>query len=137
MLQPKKQKYRKQFRGKRSGVATSNNEVLYGDFGLKALECAWINARNIEAARRTVAGVTKRKGKLWIKIFPDKPYTQKPNNSKMSGGKGDVEGYVAVVKPGTILLEIGGLSQDVAKEALRLAAHKLPIKTKIIKRFEI
>lgn len=137
MLQPKKQKYRKQFRGKRSGVATSNNEVLYGDFGLKSLDSAWINARNIEAARRTISGATKRKGKLWIKIFPDKPYTQKPNNSKMSGGKGDVEGYVAVVKPGTVLFEIGGLSEEIAREALRLASHKLPIKTKIIKRFEI
>ncbi len=137
MLQPKKQKYRKQFRGKRGGVATANNQILYGDFGLKSLDAAWVNARNIEAARRTISGATKRKGKLWIKIFPDKPFTQKPNNSKMSGGKGDVEGYVAVVKPGTIMFELGGVPEDIALEALRLASHKLPVKTKIIKKTEI
>ncbi len=137
MLQPKRQKYRKQFRGKMGGVATSNNEVLYGEFGLKSLESSWVKARNIEAARRTISGATKRKGKVWIRVFPDKPYTQKPTNSRMGKGKGDVEGYVAVVKPGTILFEIGGVSQEVATKALTLASHKLPIRSKIISKSEI
>ncbi len=137
MLQPKRTKFRKQFRGKMGGVATANNEILYGEFGLKSLEAAWVKARNIEAARRTISGATKRKGKVWIKIFPDKPYTQKANNAKMGSGKGDVEGYVAVVKPGTVLFEIAGVNPEIAMEALRLASHKLPMKTKIIKKFEI
>jgi large subunit ribosomal protein L16 len=137
MLQPKRQKYRKQFRGKMGGVATSNNEVLYGEFGLKSLESSWVKARNIEAARRTISGATKRKGKVWIRVFPDKPYTQKPTNSRMGKGKGDVEGYVAVVKPGTILFEIGGVNEEVATQALTLASHKLPIRSKIISKSEI
>jgi large subunit ribosomal protein L16 len=137
MLQPKKQKYRKQFRGVMRGVAMSNNEVLYGDFGLKSLDSAWVKARNLEAARRTISGATKRKGKVWIKVFPDKPYTQKANNSKMGKGKGDVEGYVTIVKPGTILFEIGGVSEEIARKALTLASHKLPIKTKIVSKVEI
>lgn len=137
MAQPKKQKFRKQFRGKRGGVATANNAVSFGDFGLTAMEAAWIKENNIEAARRAIAGYTKRKGKIWVKIFPDKPYTQKANNSKMIGGKGDVQGYVAVVKPGTVLFEIGGVSEEMAKEALRLASHKLSIKTKMIYKSEI
>ena len=137
MLQPKRQKYRKQFRGKMGGVATSTNEVLYGDYGLKSLDSSWIKARNIEAARRTISGATKRKGKVWIRIFPDKPYTQKSTNSRMGQGKGDVEGYVAVVKPGMILFEVGGLNEDVAIKALKLASHKLPVKTKIIAKSEI
>jgi large subunit ribosomal protein L16 len=137
MLQPKKQKYRKQFRGKMRGVATSSNEVLYGDYGLKSLGVGWVKARNIEAARRTISGATKRKGKVWLRVFPDKPYTQKPTNSRMGRGKGDVEGYVAVIKPGTILFEIGGVSEEVAVKALNLASHKLPIKTKVITKSEI
>lgn len=137
MAQPKKQKFRKQFRGKRGGVATANNSVSFGDFGLTAMEAAWIKENNIEAARRAIAGYTKRKGKIWVKIFPDKPYTQKANNSKMIGGKGDVQGYVAVVKPGTVLFEVGGIPEDMAKEALRLASHKLSIKTKMIYKSEI
>ncbi len=137
MLQPKRQKYRKQFRGKMGGVATSNNEVIYGDYGLKSVDVGWVKAKNIEAARRTISGATKRKGKVWIRVFPDKPYTQKPTNSRMGKGKGDVEGYVAVIKPGTILFEIGGVSQEVAKKALTLASHKLSIKTKIIAKSEI
>jgi len=137
MLQPKKQKYRKQFRGKMGGVATANNEVMYGDYGLKSLDSNWVSSRHIEAARKTMAGATKRKGKVWIKIFPDKPYTQKPNNSKMGQGKGDVEGFVAVVKPGTVMFEIAGVNEDLAMKALRLAAYKLPVKTKIVKKLEI
>jgi len=132
MLQPRKQKYRKQFRGKMNGVATANNTITFGMFGLKAREAGWISANQIEAARRVIAGYTKRKGKLWVKIFPDKPITQKPNNSKMNGGKGDVIGYVAVVKPGTIVFEISGVSEDVAREAMRLATNKLPIKAKFV-----
>lgn len=132
MLQPKQQKHRKEFRGKMKGLATANNQISYGDYGIKATECGWVNAREIEAARRAIAGYTKRKGKVWIKIFPAKPYTQKPNNSKMLGGKGDVEGYVAVVKPGTILFEIAGLPEDISKEALRLASNKLSLATKFI-----
>ncbi len=137
MLEPKRQKYRKQFRGKMTGVATSNNEIIYGEYGLKSLDSAWVKARNLEAARRTISGATKRKGKVWIRVFPDKPFTQKPTNSRMGKGKGDVEGYVAVVKPGTILFEIGGVSEEIAMEALTLASHKLPVKTKIIAKSEI
>ena len=137
MLQPKKSKYRKEFRGKMGGVATANNEVTFGEYGLKAAECGWINAREIEAARRAMTGSTNRKGRVWIKIFPHKPYTGKPVNSKMINGKGDIEGYVAVVKPGTILFEIGGVNRELSKEALRLAAHKLSIRTKFVERKEM
>jgi len=134
MLEPKKRKYRKEFRGKMAGVATANREISFGDYGIKAAKCGWINARQIEAARRAMAGYTKRKGRIWTKIFPHKPYTAKPTNSKMINGKGDIEGYVAVVKPGTILFEIGGVDRDIAKEALRLASHKLSLKTKFVER---
>lgn len=137
MLQPKKRKYAKEFRGKMGGVATANNKVDFGDYGLKAMENGWINAREIEAARRAVAGFTKRKGKVWIKIFPHKPYTKRSINSKMMGGKGAIEGYVAVVVPGTILLEIGGLDEETSKEALRLAGHKFSLKTKFVSKREI
>lgn len=137
MLQPKKRKYTKEFRGKMAGVATVNNKVDFGDFGLKAMENGWINAREIEAARRAVAGYTKRKGKVWIKIFPHKPYTKRSINSKMMGGKGAVEGYVAVVLPGTVLMEIGGLDEKTSKEAMRLAGHKFSIKTKFVSKKEI
>lgn len=136
MLQPKKQKHRKQFRGKRAGNATSNNEVSFGEYGLKSMERGWLNAREIEAARRAIIGYIKRKGKVWIKVFPDKPFTQKPNNSKMLGGKGDVEGYVAVVKPGSILYEISGVDKDIAVEALRLGANKLSLKSRFVTRNE-
>lgn len=131
-LQPKKRKYRKEFRGKMKGVASANNSIIFGDYGIKATESAWIKERQIEAARRAITGSIKRKGKVWIKIFPHKPYTQKATNSKMTQGKGDVEGYVAVVRPGTILFEMGGVTEQEAKEALRLASHKLPIKTKFV-----
>ena len=132
MLQPAKQKHRKQFRGKMRGKAMANNKLSYGDLGLKAMECGWVNAREIEAARRAIIGHIKRKGKVWIKIFPDKPYTQKPNNSKMLGGKGDVEGHVAVVKPGMILYEISGVEEEIARRALKLGANKLSVKSKIV-----
>ncbi|MGI5897743.1 MAG: 50S ribosomal protein L16 [Candidatus Dojkabacteria bacterium] len=137
MLQPKKRKHPKEFRGKMKGVATVNNKVTFGEYGLKSIECGWINAREIEAARRAVSNYTKRKGKVWIKIFPHKSYTQRAINSKMQGGKGAVEGYVAVVLPGTMLLEIGGLDETTCKEALRLAGHKFSVKTKFVSRQEI
>jgi len=137
MMQPKKRKFRKEFRGTMGGVATANNEVSFGEYGLKASQCGWINAREIEASRRAITNSMKRKGRVWIKIFPHKPYTAKPVNSKMINGKGDVEGYVSVVKPGNILFEIGGVERKIAKEALRLAAHKLSIKTKFVERNEM
>ena len=137
MLQPKKRKHAKEFRGTMGGVATANNTVSFGDYGLKAMENGWINARELEAARRAVAGFTKRKGKVWLKIFPHKPYTKRSINSKMLGGKGAVEGYVAVVVPGTILMEIGGLDEKTSKEAMRLAGHKFSLKTKFVTKREI
>lgn len=137
MLQPKKRKYAKEFRGKMRGVATANNKVVFGEYGLKAMENGWVNAREIEAARRVVAGFTKRKAKVWLKIFPHKPYTRRPINSKMLGGKGSVEGYVAVVLPGAILMEIGGVDEKIAKEAMRLAGHKFSLKTKFVSKREI
>ncbi|HVX93084.1 MAG TPA: 50S ribosomal protein L16 [Candidatus Dojkabacteria bacterium] len=132
MMQPKQRKHRKEFRGKMRGVATSNNEIAFGEYGLKTLERGWIHAREIEAARRAITGHIKRKGKVWIKIFPHKPYTKKPNNVKMIGGKGDLEGYVAVVKPGSMLFELSGVDVSIAKEAMRLASHKLSVKTKFV-----
>ncbi len=137
MLQPKKRKYRKEMRGKMGGVASANNSVDFGEFGLKSMESGWIHAREIEAARRAVTSHTKRRGKVWVKIFPHKPYTQKSVNSKMERGKGAVEGYVAVVNPGTILVEIGGVSETVAREALRLAGHKFSVKTKFVSKMGI
>lgn len=137
MMQPKKTKFRKSFRGKRGGVATANNEVQFGQYGMKSLNRGWLESREIEAARRAIVGHIKRKGKVWIKVFPHKPYTSKPVNSKMNAGKGDLAGYVAVVKPGTILFEMSGTPEDVAKEAFRLGAQKLSVKTKFILRSEI
>jgi large subunit ribosomal protein L16 len=137
MLQPKKRKYRKDFRGKMGGVASANNKVVFGEYGLKSMENGWVNAREIEAARRAMTGSIKRKGRVWIKIFPHKPYTLKSTNSKMIGGKGAVEGYVAVVQPGHILFEMGGVDEDIAREALRLASHKLSVKTKFVKKKDI
>ena len=134
MLQPKKQKYRKHTRGNRRGQAGRGYFISFGEFGLKALGRDWITARQIEAARRAIVHFTKRSGKVWIRIFPDKPVTQKPAGAKMGSGKGDIEEYVAVVKPGRILFEIAGVPQEQAVEALKRAGHKLPIKTKVIKR---
>lgn len=137
MLEPRKRKYRKEMRGKMGGIASSNNRVDFGEYGLKSLESAWIGAREIEAARRAMTSFTKRKGKVWLKIFPHKPYTKKALNSKMVQGKGPVEGYVAVVSPGTVLIEIGGVDEATAREALRLAGHKFSVKTRFVMRMDI
>jgi large subunit ribosomal protein L16 len=134
MLQPKTRKYRKEFRGKMGGVATNNNSIDFGEYGLKSVQNAWIKSREIEAARRAITGHMKRKGKVWIKIFPHKPYTQKSTNSKMIAGKGEVEGYVAVVRPGTMLFELSGVSKEIAQEAMRLGAQKLSVKTKFVEK---
>ncbi len=137
MLQPKIRKHRKEFRGKMGGVASANNSIAFGEYGLKSMQCAWIKSREIEAARRAITSHMKRKGKVWIKIFPHKPYTHKGTNSKMIAGKGEVEGYVAVVKPGTMLFEISGVSRDIAQEAMRLGAQKLSVKSKFVSKKEI
>lgn len=134
MLQPKKRKYRKEFRGKRSGVATRGNSVDFGDFGLKALDAKWLTAKQIEAARKTISHHTKRIGKLWIRVFPYKPITKKAAGAKMGSGKGDIEQYVAVVKPGKIVFELAGVSEEIAREAFRKAGHKLPFKTSFIEK---
>lgn len=136
MLAPKKVKWRKQQRGRMSGIASRGCDVEFGDYGLKALEPAWITAAQIEAARVTMARYMKRTGKIWIRIFPDKPVTKKPAETRMGKGKGSPEYWVAVVKPGKILFEIGGVPREVAEEAFRLASHKLPIKTKVVARGE-
>ncbi|MCL5784262.1 MAG: 50S ribosomal protein L16 [Patescibacteria group bacterium] len=129
LLVPKRAKYRKTFRGKRGGSATRGNALAFGNFAIKSAERGWISSRQIEAARRAVTHFTSRGGRLWIRIFPDKPVTKHPAESRMGSGKGDVVGYVAVVKPGSIIFEMGAVPQNTAKEALRLASHKLPIKT--------
>ncbi len=132
MLLPKRVKYRKQMRGRMTGKATRGTKVNYGDFGLQALEPAWITSRQIEAARVAMTRYTRRGGKVWIKIFPDKPITQHPAETRMGKGKGSPEYWVAVVKPGRVMFEIGGVSEEVAREALRLASYKLPCKTKVV-----
>jgi large subunit ribosomal protein L16 len=138
MLMPKRVKHRKQHRGHRRGKATSGNVVSFGDYGLQALESAWITANQIEAARIAMNRYIRRQGKIWIRIFPDKPFTKKPAETRMGSGKGAPEGWVAVVKPGRVMFEMGGgVSETVAREAMRLASHKLPIDTKFIKREEV
>jgi len=132
MLQPKKEKFRKQFRGKMRGISSAGTEIEFGDFGLKALSRGWLTAQQIEAGRRAITHYTKRGGKIWIRVFPDKPYTQKGQGVGMGGGKGDPKGWVAVVTPGRIIFEIAGVSESLAKEAFKLAAAKLPIKTKFV-----
>ena len=132
MLIPKRTKYRKQFRGKIGGLATKGNKVDFGEFGLAAAEFGWITSRQIEACRITINRTFKREGKIWIRIFPDKPYTKRPEGTRMGKGKGNTEGWVAVVKPGRIMFEVGGVPLAIAKEALRLAAQKLPVKTKFV-----
>lgn len=134
MLMPKRLKHRKQHRGRMTGKATRGAEFHYGEYALKALEPAWITSRQIEAARRTIVRQMKRSGQLWIRIFPDHPVTMKAAETRMGGGKGNVDHYVAVVKPGRILFELGGVDEPTAREALRLAAHKLPIETLFIRR---
>jgi len=132
MLQPKKQKYRKKFRGKMRGKAMVGSSLEFGEYGLKALGCAWLTSQQIEAGRKAIAHHTKRAGKIWICVFPDKSYTKKASGARMGGGKGDIEGYVAVIKPGRIIFEIAGVAEDVGKEALRLAGAKMPFKTRVI-----
>ena len=134
MLIPKRTKYRKQFRGSMGGAATKGNYVAFGDFGLAANEFGWITSRQIEACRITINRTFKREGKIWIRIFPDKPYTKRPEGTRMGKGKGNAEGWVAVVKKGKVMFEVGGVSEEKAKEALRKAGHKLPIKVKFIRR---
>lgn len=134
MLLPKRVKYRKQMRGRMTGKASRGAAVSYGEYGLQALEPAWITSRQIEAARVAMSRSTKRGGQIWIKLFPDKPITQRPAETRMGKGKGSPEFWVAVVKPGRVMFEIGGVTEDVAREALRLASYKLPIKTKIVKK---
>lgn len=137
MLMPKRVKHRKEHRGKMRGKAKGGTEIAFGQFGLQAQSSSWITSRQIEAARIAMTRYMKRGGKVWIKIFPHKPYTAKPLEVRMGSGKGAPEGWVAVVKPGKIMFEIGGVSEEVAREALRLASHKLPVKTKFVKREEV
>jgi large subunit ribosomal protein L16 len=134
MLMPKRTKHRRVMRGRMSGIATRGNKVNYGDFGLQALEPAWITSNQIEAARIAMTRYIKRGGKVWIKIFPDKPVTEKPAETRMGSGKGSPEYWVAVVKPGRVMFEIAGVPEETAREAMRLAMHKLPIKCKFIAR---
>jgi large subunit ribosomal protein L16 len=136
MMQPKKTKYLKTMKGRNRGQAYVNNNVDFGEFGLKSVESAWMHARELEAARKAITGHIKRKGKVWIKVFPHKPFTKKPNNVKMIGGKGSVEGYVVTVKPGNVLFEISGVEEVIAREALRLGAQKLSVLTKFVGRSE-
>jgi large subunit ribosomal protein L16 len=137
MLMPKRVKYRKQMRGRMKGKESRGVEISFGDYGLLAMEPGWVTARQIEAARRTLVHAMKRRGKVWIRIFPDKPFTQKPPETRMGKGKGNVEYWVAVVKPGRVMFEIGGLDEATAREALSLARHKFAIKTKIITRSDV
>ena len=134
MLMPKRVKYRKQFRGRMRGMAKGGTELLNGEFGIQALEPGWITSRQIEAIRRAVVRHMRRRGKYWIRIFPDKPVTAKPAETRMGKGKGAVDHWVAVVKPGRIMFEIAGVPEDMAREALSLASYKLPIKTQIVSR---
>ena len=134
MLQPKRTKYRKMHRGHRRGNAQVGNQVAFGDFGLKATSTAWVTARQIEAARRAITRHFRRGGQVWIRVFPDKPITSKPAETRMGGGKGAVDFWAAVVKPGRILFEVSGIGRDMAREALRLASQKLPISTTMISR---
>jgi large subunit ribosomal protein L16 len=134
MLMPKRVKYRKQFRGRMRGKASRGNTVQFGEFGLQAMEPAWITSRQIEASRRAINRYIKRRGRVWIRVFPDKPVTKRSAESRMGKGKGAVDHYVAVVRPGLVLFEMAGVDEETAREALRLAAFKLPISAKFIKR---
>ncbi|MEO7804692.1 MAG: 50S ribosomal protein L16 [Actinomycetota bacterium] len=134
MLMPKKTKHRKQHRGRMRGMSKGGTSIHFGDFGLQALEPGWVTNRQIESARVAITRHVRRGGRVWINIFPDKPYTKKPAEVRMGSGKGNPEGWVAVVKPGRVMFELTGVPEDVAKEAMRLAGHKLPIKSRFIKR---
>ncbi len=137
MLLPKRVKWRKQMRGRMKGHETRGVEVSFGEYGLQALEPCWLTQRQIEAARRALVRYMKRRGKVWIRIFPDKPVTQRAAETRMGKGKGAVDHWVAVIKPGRILIEVSGLPEEVAREAMRLASHKLPIKTKMVKSYDL
>ncbi|WP_276881241.1 50S ribosomal protein L16 [Anaerococcus tetradius] len=137
MLMPKRVKYRRQHRGRMKGFAQKGNELAYGEYGLQATEATWMTANQIEAARRAMTRYIKRGGNIWIKVFPDKPVSKKPAEVRMGSGKGAPEYWVAVVKPGRVLFEMSGVSEEVAREAMRLAEQKLPIKTKFIQRLEV
>lgn len=134
MLAPKRAKHRKQFRGRMKGKSIRGSVISFGDFGLKATEPGWVSSRQIEAARKALTHTIRRGGRVWIRIFPDKPITKKPPETRMGSGKGDVAEYVCVVRPGRIMFEMGGVTQDLAKEAMRLAAIKLPIRAKFVER---
>ncbi len=134
MLQPKRVKYRKQHRGRRQGKAQSGNTLTFGDYGLQAQGACWLTARQIEAARRAIVHYVKRGGKVWVRVFPDKPATSKPAETRMGSGKGSVDHWVAVVRPGRILFEIAGVKEETAKEAMRLASNKLPIEARFVSR---
>ena len=134
MLLPKKTKYRKQQRGRRAGISKGQTSVNYGDFGLKALEAGWVTNRQLEAARIAMTRKIKRGGKVWINVFPDKSFTKKPAETRMGSGKGSPEGWVCVIKPGRVMFELAGVPEPLAKEALRLAGQKLPIRTKFVRR---
>jgi large subunit ribosomal protein L16 len=136
MLMPKRTKYRKMHRGRMKGKAGRGNTLSFGDYGLQALEPCWMTSRQIEAARRAIVRHVKRGGKLWIRVFPDKPVTSKPAETRMGGGKGAVDHWVAVVKPGRMIFEMAGVQEEQAREAMRLASHKLPIKTRFVSRQE-
>jgi large subunit ribosomal protein L16 len=137
MLLPKRTKYRKMQKGRSEGLSYRGNSVAFGDYGLMALEPVWMTSRQIEAARRTITNYIKRGGKVWIRVFPDKPVTQKPAETRMGGGKGSVDHWVAVIKPGRVIFELGGVREDIALEAMGRAAQKLPIKCKIIRRDDV
>ena len=137
MLQPKRTKFRKMQRGRRRGVASSGNTVSFGEFGLQSLGTCWMTSRQIEAGRRAITRYVKRGGKLWIRVFPDKPITKKPLEVRQGSGKGPVEAWVAVIKPGRLIYEIAGVREDTARAAMRLAAHKLPIPTRFVARREL
>lgn len=137
MLMPKKVKHRKQFKGRMKGAARGGTDLNFGDFGLQALECGWLSARQIEAARRAMTRYIKRGGQIWIRAFPDKSLTRKPAETRMGKGKGSPDSWVCVVRPGMMLYEMQGVDEDVAREAFRLAAHKLPMKTKLVIREEV
>jgi large subunit ribosomal protein L16 len=132
MLQPKKSKFRKNFRGSRGGVAVKGSSVVFGEYGIKSLEPAWLSSRELEAARKKITYVTKRAGKYWIRVFPHKPITKKPVGVKMGSGKGDIDEYVAVVKKGTVIFEIGGVTEEVARSAMNKAGHKLSVDTAFV-----
>ncbi len=134
MLMPKKVKHRKQFKGRMKGTNPGGTDLNFGDFGLQATECGWLSSRQIEAARRAMTRYIKRGGKIWIRAFPDKPLTSKPAETRMGKGKGSPEGWVAVIRPGMMLYEMQGVTEEIAREAFRLGAHKLPMKTKFVSR---